>query len=102
MITSQLLAIVSESLSNIVRHSKASRAVVGLTLGEGGQIAELWIEDNGVGFDPSGVGRLGHQGLANTRERAAEIGGSVVITSRPGSGARVVVVVPQGEQRSAS
>lgn len=95
-ITSQLLAIVSESLSNVVRHSKASRAVVGLTLGEGGHVAELWIEDNGIGFDPANAGRLGHQGLANTRERAAGIGGKVVITSRSDTGTRVVVVVPPG------
>lgn len=96
-ITSQLLGIVGESLSNVVRHSRASRAVVGLTVGDGGNIAELWVEDNGIGFDPAGVGKLGHQGLANTRERAAQIGGSVSIASRPDSGTRVVVLVPHGE-----
>jgi signal transduction histidine kinase len=95
-VTSQLLGIVSESLSNVVRHSQASRATVGLSLGERGHVAELWIEDNGIGFDPSRAGKLGHQGLANIRERAAEIGGSVTITSQPASGTRVVVVVPQG------
>jgi signal transduction histidine kinase len=95
-ITSQLLGIVGESLSNVVRHSQASRAVVGLTLGDEGQVAEVWIEDNGIGFDPSRVGKLGHQGLANTRERAAEIGGSVAIASQPDSGTRVVIIVPRG------
>ena len=94
-VTGQLLGIASEALSNLVRHAQASRATVGLTLGEGGHIAELWIEDNGIGFDPSRVGKLGHQGLANTRERAAEIGGSLVIASKPGSGTRVTVVVPE-------
>ena len=92
--TSQLLGIVSESLSNVVRHSQASRAVVGLTLDDGGHVAELWIEDNGIGFDPDRVGKLGHQGLANTRERAAQIGGSVTINSQPTSGTRVVIRVP--------
>jgi signal transduction histidine kinase len=96
-ITSQLLGIVSESLSNVVRHSQASRASVGLALGDGGHVAELWIEDNGTGFDPAKVGRLGHQGLANTRERAAEIGGSVVITSEINHGTRILVVVPQAK-----
>jgi len=96
-ITSQLLGIVGESLSNVVRHSQASRAVVGLTLGDGGQVAEVWIEDNGVGFDPSRIGKLGHQGLANTRERAAEIGGSVAIASQRDSGTRVVIIVPHGK-----
>jgi signal transduction histidine kinase len=56
---------------------------------------ELTIEDNGVGFNPGGVVKLGHQGLANTRERAATIGGSLAIDSEPGSGTRVLVRVPR-------
>jgi signal transduction histidine kinase len=93
--TSQLLGMVSESLSNVLRHSQGSRAVVGLTLDRAGQVAELWIEDNGIGFDPARVTKLGHQGLANMRERAAEINGSVLISSQPGSGTRIVIRVPQ-------
>jgi len=57
---------------------------------------ELTIEDNGIGFDPDGVVKLGHQGLANTRERAATIGGTVTIDSRPGTGTRIIVRVPNG------
>jgi signal transduction histidine kinase len=93
--TSQLLGMVSESLSNVLRHSQGSRAVVGLTLDRAGQVAELWIEDNGIGFDPARVTKLGHQGLGNMRERAAEINGSVLISSQPGSGTRIVIRVPQ-------
>ena len=94
-VTSQLLGMVSEALSNGVRHSRASRAAVGLTLGDGDNVAELWIEDNGIGFDPDRVGKLGHQGLANMRERAAEIGGSLSITTEPHSGTRIAIVVPR-------
>ncbi len=93
-VTGHLLAIVAESLSNIARHSHASRASVALKTNAGGQMLELAIEDNGIGFDPAGVVKLGHQGLANTRERAARIGGAVTIDSRPGAGARVIVRVP--------
>ncbi len=96
-ITGQLLAIVSESLSNVVRHSQASRALVELTTGGGGDGYELRIEDNGIGFDPALVGRLGHRGLINTRERAAQAGGNVTIHSQPGGGSRLTVRVP-GEQ----
>jgi two-component system, NarL family, sensor histidine kinase DevS len=92
-VTAHLLAIVSESLSNVVRHSKASSASVALREADGESL-ELTIEDNGVGFDPGGVVKLGHQGLANTRERAATIGGSLAIDSKPGSGTRVLVRVP--------
>jgi signal transduction histidine kinase len=92
--TGQLLGIVSEALSNVVRHSRASRATVTLTTRNDGATVELTIADNGVGFDPGAVVKLGHQGLANTRARADQIGGTVTIDSRPGAGARVVVVVP--------
>ena len=94
-VTGQILAIVGESLSNVVRHSRASRAVVGLTSDVGGCQYELRIEDNGIGFDPAAVGKIGHQGLANTRARTAQIGGSVTIDSQPGAGSRVVVLVPE-------
>jgi len=92
-----LLAIVSESLSNVARHSRASRASVAL-IADGNRdvpALELTIEDNGIGFDPDGVVKLGHQGLANTRERAARIGGTVTIDSRPGAGTRVIVRLPE-------
>ena len=93
-VTGHLLAIISESLSNIVRHSRASRASLELTTPDDGATLELNLEDNGVGFDPAAVVKLGHQGLANTRARVAEIGGSLTIDSRPGSGTRLVVRVP--------
>jgi len=92
-VIAHLLAIASESLSNVVRHSRASRATLELTDRTAGT-TELTIEDNGIGFDPGGVVKLGHQGLANTRERAAKIGGTVAIDSHPGAGTRIIVRVP--------
>jgi signal transduction histidine kinase len=92
-VIAHLLAIASESLSNVVRHSRASRATLELAERTAGT-TELTIEDNGIGFDPGGVVKLGHQGLANTRERAAKIGATVAIDSRPGGGTRIIVRVP--------
>jgi signal transduction histidine kinase len=92
-VTGNLLAIASESLSNVLRHSQASRASVDLVVLGDGVTLELGIGDNGIGFDPAGVVKLGHQGLANTRERAARIGGTVTIDSRPAAGTNVVVRV---------
>jgi signal transduction histidine kinase len=93
-VTGHLLAIVSESLSNVVRHSRASRADLEVTAPDDGATLELSLEDNGVGFDPARVVKLGHQGMANTRERAALVGCTVAIDSRPGAGTRVVIHVP--------
>lgn len=93
-VTGHLLAIVSASLSNVARHSRATRASVELAASVDGEALLLTIEDNGVGFDPDSAVRLGHQGLANTRERASLIGGAVTLDSQPGAGARVIVRVP--------
>ena len=94
VVTGQLLAIVSESLSNVVRHSRASRAIVSLTGSGTGHGYELRIEDNGLGFDPAQVGKLGHQGLANIRDRAGQIGATITIESQLGAGSQVIVRVP--------
>lgn len=90
-ITGQLLGIASEALSNITRHSRASRATVSLARVANDELSILVIEDNGLGFDPAKVGKLGHQGLANMRERAARIGATVTIDSAPGRGTRLVI-----------
>ena len=90
----QLLGIVNESLSNVMRHSRASRALVVLAARDDGTSWEITIEDNGVGFDPTSVVKLGHRGLANIRERAGQVNGTATVDSRPGSGTRVVVRVP--------
>jgi len=93
-VTGNLLAIASEALSNVVRHSHASRALVQLDLAESGAWLELRIEDDGVGFAPSRSARLGHQGLANIRDRTQRIGGELTIESESGRGTRLTVRVP--------
>jgi signal transduction histidine kinase len=95
-VTSQLLGIVSESLSNVIRHSRASRSAVRVRRLAGPTAGwELVVEDNGVGFDPANRGKLGHQGLTNVRARTEQVGGELELDSRPGEGARIVVRVPE-------
>jgi signal transduction histidine kinase len=94
-VTGNLLAIASEALSNVVRHSRASRAQVHLALADSGTSFELRIEDNGVGFAPSTSAKLGHQGLANIRDRTERIGGRLTIESELGRGTRLMVRIPR-------
>jgi len=91
-----VVAITREALSNVARHSGATRATVSLHERDGRLVLE--IADNGRGFSPvdvpgpDAVGR--HQGLRNIRERAIGIGGAVRVESGPGAGARIILTLP--------
>ena len=91
--TAHLLGIVNEALSNIARHSGASRALVVSTDDGDNSGHRLSVTDNGRGFDPSVAASLGHQGLVNMRSRAAGIGATIHIDSG-NAGTTVRVVLP--------
>jgi two-component system, NarL family, sensor kinase len=78
--------IATEALTNVVRHSRASGAVVRLRCGER---LELSITDDGV---PNGAWAPG-VGLDAMQERAAELGGSFQAGPTPGGG-RVLASFP--------
>jgi len=81
----ELLAIVGEALTNVVRHAAAAWVV--LTLSRDNGLVRLVVQDDGIGFDASFVAEgFGFRGM---RERTAEIGGSLVVWSEPGSGTRI-------------
>ena len=88
----QLLQIAREALSNAVRHSGAPRARLSLRAHDAE--AELSVEDNGVGFDPTTPAASGHLGFANMRDRASSVGGAIEVTSRIGGGTRIIVRLP--------
>ncbi|WP_017905979.1 PAS domain-containing protein [Pseudomonas asplenii] len=88
--------IVQEALTNIARHSGATRAIISLECVDDRYVLD--ITDNGHGFDPAKVGK--HSlGLAGMRERGASLGGEVVIFSHPGHGTTVQATFPVNEPR---
>jgi signal transduction histidine kinase len=89
-----LYRIVQESLTNIVKHAAAAR--VSITLVRKGGSAVVVVEDDGSGFDPSGL-RVGALGLSGMRERVALVGGRLTVESSPGAGTTLVAEVPAGE-----
>jgi signal transduction histidine kinase len=93
---SDILFIVREALSNVARHSGATRTALVLARDEGDLV--LCIEDNGRGFDPTqlrGPDALGHhQGLGNMRDRAIGLGGTFAVERPDGPGTRIIVRVP--------
>ncbi|HEY7968977.1 MAG TPA: GAF domain-containing sensor histidine kinase, partial [Candidatus Limnocylindrales bacterium] len=78
--TSHILGVVNEALSNVARHSGASRATVFVDSPESGGL-DLVIEDNGHGFDTTTPGVLGHQGMTNMRSRMEAIGATFEVIS---------------------
>jgi signal transduction histidine kinase len=86
--------IVQEALTNVMRHAEASHVQITL-LRKNGQV-ELFIGDDGVGFDvlaASEESRLGRSmGLMGMEERARLLGGMLDIQSGPGNGTRIRAV----------
>jgi len=76
--------ITQEGLENIVRHANATKAVVNVTVLA--EKLELTIHDDGVGFDSGRALSEEKFGLRGLQERAASIGGKLVVESQPGSG----------------
>jgi signal transduction histidine kinase len=92
----QILRIIREALTNVVRHANASEACI--TLGLRGDRIYLRIQDDGRGFLP-GQHRDGESfGLTSMRERTKSVGGLLSVYSQPGHGTQVVALIPVGTE----
>ncbi|MCK9376780.1 MAG: PAS domain S-box protein [Syntrophobacterales bacterium] len=88
--------IFQESLTNIVKHARASRVRIAIKREAGG--VSVRVEDNGVGFDLAAVlardaARQG-LGLAALEERVRMLGSKLTITSRENQGTSLAFFVP--------
>ena len=93
-----LTQIVREALRNAVRHGNASQAVVKIAC-DPSQLS-LVVHDNGSGFT-GGHARADDDGFLtpqatpwSIRERAAALGGSLRVWTKPGRGAEITVTIP--------
>jgi ligand-binding sensor domain-containing protein/signal transduction histidine kinase len=86
-----LLRIVSEAISNSVKHSGARTIEVALETS--GDAVRLSVSDDGIGFQTeNGHSRTGHYGLIGMKERAAQIGADLELDSAPGRGTTVTII----------
>ncbi len=86
--------VAQECLQNIAKHSQASH--VNLSLKAADKSIRLSVTDNGAGFSEETVGSKPMSfGLAGMRERAALLGGTLAIRSRPGKGTAVALQLPR-------
>lgn len=87
----QLFRIFQESISNTLRHAKATKLQVLLI--ERDENIILRVADDGIGFQTETV-KTSSYGMQNMRERAYEVGGTLKIISLPNEGTRLEVKVP--------
>jgi signal transduction histidine kinase len=99
-IATVVLRVAREAVTNVVRHSGAK--AVRLELRYGRRAIGLTVTDEGRGFvgdaKPGAYG--GHFGLLGMRERAAEVGGRLIIESEEGHGTIVRLRVPIPTRRA--
>ena len=85
--------IAQEALTNAARHAGAREVRVDVDYAQDGDgdLLVLRVSDDGRGLEP---GRPGGIGLMTMRERASQLGGSVVVEPRSGGGTVVVALLP--------
>jgi len=84
-----LFKIYRESLTNIIKHSKATSVTVTMSVGNSG--LRFTIEDNGVGCIE---GDCDGRGLSNIRRRTAELGGTAALRSESGTNLSLQIPLP--------
>jgi signal transduction histidine kinase len=87
-----LFRIVQEALTNVARHSGASRVNISLRP-ERGRLCLSFV-DNGRGIEPLSDRVASGNGMTGMRARARSSGGGMGIKSRPGEGLQIEVWVP--------
>lgn len=93
--------LLQEAVANARKHSHASIVRVRIETRPGHLV--IHVADDGVGFgiDAFPSPMPGHMGLSSMRQRAEMAGGTIQVTSIPGSGATVVAEIPLGVGPSA-
>ena len=90
--------VLREALTNVIRHSHASKVDIQLSQ-RNGQLAGSLI-DNGVGFNV--VRQDTGLGLPAMAQRVKKIGGELFVRSSPGSGTKIVFSVPRNPESNDS
>jgi len=96
-VETQLIYIIREALSNAQRHSGVSQASVTITLDNAN--VHFIVQDMGIGIITEYAGperrKVAHFGLEMMRERAEQVGGSLQLTTSPGTGMKVSGWLPR-------
>lgn len=84
--------IVQEALTNVAKHAQASRVKISLALDDGALVVRVADNGRGIGAKPPRNG--GGFGVLGMTERAAALGGELVVGAAPRRGTQVCLRVP--------
>jgi signal transduction histidine kinase len=84
--------IVQECLTNVVRHAEAEQVQVSLNCQDGR--LRVRVSDDGKGISVAHGHKQDSYGVIGMRERAHGLGGSFNVSSHPGKGTAVEVIIP--------
>jgi two-component system sensor histidine kinase UhpB len=87
-----LYRIVQEAITNVIRHSDASRALIQVT--RNNDSIKLEIQDNGKGITTNSRFDRKSFGIVGMRERALNFGGELTIAGEAGKGTLVTLCLP--------
>ena len=93
-IKTAIYRIVQEATTNTIKHAEAKTLSVILQYNQ--ENVDLWIEDDGIGFDTKQIerGERKSWGLLGIRERASLLNGSFSLKSEPGKGVLIHIFIP--------
>jgi signal transduction histidine kinase len=83
--------VAQEAVTNVAKHARAKTLTVNLESTE--EKVTLTVHDDGVGFDVDNEGKENDYGLEGMQERAQLVGGELTVSSKPGDGTTVKLVV---------
>jgi signal transduction histidine kinase len=84
--------IFQEMLSNVGRHAEASAIDISIDLQD--ETLQLRVQDDGVGATRQALEAPTAFGVMGMRERARQLGGHLRITSEPGAGSCLQLLIP--------
>lgn len=101
-IADEIFAVINEALANVYRHSSAKH--VDIQGRVHGDVFEVTVRDDGIGFDVAEALRQDIRklsfGLISMQERMMALGGMLTLRSQSGRGTRVLISLPLGQGES--
>jgi len=96
----EILMTVREALNNSIQHSGADRVTLDMQVSGEGDLS-IAVTDRGCGFSANGTGfaKEGHYGIVGMRERTQRLGGRFELTTQPGAGTTVRLLVHRSRGR---